>query len=363
MGGVVVLLSVLVAWALCEAGLSVGYGGDLQYVPNYGAELSSLEMQVPVKDGLAWHYYSKSCPKAEDIVAQRVAAFIKKDIGVSPGLLRLFFHDCFVQGCDASILLKLSSGTELDDPANASIRKVALDLVDDAKAAIEKVCPGVVSCADIVVLAGRESVKQVGGPAFNVPLGRRDSFSFSASTSDLPPPTATFQAQLDLYARKNLDLADLVALSGAHTLGDAGCASFANRLRPTVDPKLNKDYVKYLTSLCPTDSSTGRTGLDFYSPSKFDNVYYKNFATGGALLTSDQELDQNKQALGLVRLYASNQTAFFNQFLWSFIKMSQIISSPNTGEIRKTCTVNNGGKASSQQPDLISMVTDGRDLM
>ncbi|BBN18332.1 peroxidase [Marchantia polymorpha subsp. ruderalis] len=214
MGRVAALVSVFVALALCEAGLSVAFGGDLQYAPNYGVELSALERQVPVRDGLAWGYYAKSCPKAEDIVAQRVAVFLKKDVGVSPGLLRLIFHDCFVQGCDGSILLRLESGTELDDPANRSIRQVALDLVDDAKAALEKVCPGVVTCADIVVMAGRESVKQVGGPAFNVPLGRRDSFTFSNDTSDLPPPTATFQAQLDLYATKNLDLADLVALSG-----------------------------------------------------------------------------------------------------------------------------------------------------
>ncbi|BBN18331.1 peroxidase [Marchantia polymorpha subsp. ruderalis] len=364
MGRVAALVSVFVALALCEAGLSVAFGGDLQYAPNYGVELSALERQVPVRDGLAWGYYAKSCPKAEDIVAQRVAVFLKKDVGVSPGLLRLIFHDCFVQGCDGSILLRLESGTELDDPANRSIRQVALDLVDDAKAALEKVCPGVVTCADIVVMAGRESVKQVGGPAFNVPLGRRDSFTFSNDTSDLPPPTATFQAQLDLYATKNLDLADLVALSGAHTLGDAGCGAFQNRLRPTVDPKLNKVYAKYLTNLCPTNGATARTGLDFFSPTKFDNVYYKNFATGGALLTSDQELDQNKQALGLVRLYASNQSAFFNQFLWSYIKMSQIVSSPpNTGEVRRKCSVNNGGKSSASssiEPEIISMVTDGR---
>ncbi|KAL2609003.1 hypothetical protein R1flu_027576 [Riccia fluitans] len=360
-------LALIATLAVFEAAVLVAaFGGPLQYVPNYGAELSFLEMQVPVKDGLAWGYYSKSCPKAEQIVAERVAAFLKKDLGVAGGLLRLPFHDCFVQGCDASILLKLPSGTELDDPANGSIRKVALDLVDDAKANIEKACPGVVSCADIVVLAGRESIKQVGGPAFNVPLGRRDSFSFSPNTNDLPSPFFSFQQLLDAFTKKNLDATDLVALSGAHTLGVAQCASFSNRLRPTVDPKLNSKYAQYLLNTCPTDSTKATTGFDFFTPNKFDNIYYKNFATGVTLISSDQNLDQNAQALNLVKFYASNQTAFFNQFLWSYIKMSQIGPKfGNNGEIRRKCTTSNSGKIfpTEESDEIISMVVDGRGSM
>ncbi|KAL3677172.1 hypothetical protein R1sor_027120 [Riccia sorocarpa] len=367
MGKSFTCIALLATLAVFEAAVLVAaFGGPLQYVPNYGAELSFLEMQAPVKDGLAWGFYAKSCPKAEQIVADRVAAFLKNDAGVAPGLLRLFFHDCFVQGCDGSILLKISSGTELDDPANGSIRKVALDLIDDAKANIEKACPGVVSCADIVVLAGRESVKQTGGPAYNVPLGRRDSFTFSPSTNDLPPPTFSFQQQLDSFQKKNLDATDLVALSGAHTLGVAQCGSFSNRLRPSVDPKLNKDYAKFLINTCPTDNTAKTTGLDFFTPNKFDNIYYKNFATGGTLLTSDQNLDQNAQALNLVKFYASNQTAFFNQFLWSYIKMSQIGPKfNNDGEIRKKCTTTNSGRISPTEisEEIISMVVDGRDSM
>lgn len=363
MGKVAAYFCAVVALALCEASLSVAFGGPIQFAPNYGAELSSLEMQVPVKAGLAWGFYAKSCPSAEKIVEERVTAAIKKNVGVSPGLLRLMFHDCFVQGCDASILLRVPSGTELDDPPNASIRQIALDVIDDAKARIEKVCPGIVSCADIVVLAGRESIKQVGGPAFNVPLGRRDSFNFSASTNDLPPPFFSFQQQLDSFQRKNLDATDLVALAGAHTIGIAQCASFTSRLRPTVDPKLNKDYARFLLNLCPADNTAATTGLDYFTPNKFDNVYYKNFANGAALLASDQNLDQNAQALNLVRFYAANQSAFFNQFLWSYIKMSQIAPKleKSEGEIRKKCTTTNSGKV--QEPEVISMVTDGKGSM
>ncbi|TVU33225.1 hypothetical protein EJB05_25015, partial [Eragrostis curvula] len=77
-------------------------------------------------------------------------------------LLRLFFHDCFVQGCDASILL--------DDVGTFVREKTALEnadsirgyeVMDDIKLALETVCPGVVSCADILALAAHDGVNLV----------------------------------------------------------------------------------------------------------------------------------------------------------------------------------------------------------
>lgn len=82
--------------ALCAADVAIN-GSNRQYALKHGVELEELEDQIPVAAGLAFGYYAQSCASAESIIAGRVAAFLKNDGGVAAGLLRLFFHDCFVQ--------------------------------------------------------------------------------------------------------------------------------------------------------------------------------------------------------------------------------------------------------------------------
>lgn len=66
------------------------------------------------------------------------------------------------QGCDASVLLDDTGsfvGEKTANPNNNSLR--GFNVVDDIKAKLEKACPGVVSCADILALAARDSVVYV----------------------------------------------------------------------------------------------------------------------------------------------------------------------------------------------------------
>ncbi|KAF0895572.1 hypothetical protein E2562_013887, partial [Oryza meyeriana var. granulata] len=111
----------------------------------------------PLADGLAFDLYSDSCPQLETIVRSAVQAALQQEIALAAGLLRIFFHDCFPQGCDASVLLS-GPNSEQNEIPNQTLRQSALKLIEDIRAAVHSACGAKVSCADITTLATRDAV-------------------------------------------------------------------------------------------------------------------------------------------------------------------------------------------------------------
>ncbi|XP_050273110.1 peroxidase 15-like [Quercus robur] len=144
-----------------------------------------------------------------------------------------------------------------------------------------------------------------------------------------------------------LDTTDLVALSGAHTFGRAQCALFSNRLynysgTGNPDPSLNTTYLSTLQGICPQGGDlTVVTNLDLTTPDVFDNKYFSNLQVLEGLLNSDQILfstTENNDTVALVNNFTANQTAFFDTFVVSMIKMGNISPLTGTaGEIRLNC--------------------------
>lgn len=100
-------------------------------------------------------FYRATCPQVESIVRSTVQSHFRMDPSIAPGLLRMHSHDCFVRGCDASVLL---AGPNSERTAVPNRTLKGFEVIDDAKSQLEDVCPGVVSCADILALAARDSV-------------------------------------------------------------------------------------------------------------------------------------------------------------------------------------------------------------
>ncbi|PNX61635.1 peroxidase [Trifolium pratense] len=50
-------------------------------------------------------FYKDTCPNVHTIVREVLSNVSKTNPRILASLIRLHFHDCFVQGCDASILL------------------------------------------------------------------------------------------------------------------------------------------------------------------------------------------------------------------------------------------------------------------
>ena len=61
-----------------------------------------IMMGLSVNAQLRTKFYSSSCPKAEAIVRSTVESYFNKDPTIAAGLLRLHFHDCFVQVSSSS---------------------------------------------------------------------------------------------------------------------------------------------------------------------------------------------------------------------------------------------------------------------
>jgi len=117
--------------------------------------------QPPLAPGLSFDFYKRTCPKAESIVRSFVQDAVRRDVGLAAGLLRLHFHDCFVQGCDASVLLDGSATGpgEQQAPPNLTLRPTAFKAINDIHDRLQKECGGaVVSCSDVLALAARDSV-------------------------------------------------------------------------------------------------------------------------------------------------------------------------------------------------------------
>lgn len=52
---------------------------------------------------LSAKYYASTCPKLLSIVRSEVVKAVDKEYRMGASLLRLHFHDCFVNACDLSL--------------------------------------------------------------------------------------------------------------------------------------------------------------------------------------------------------------------------------------------------------------------
>ncbi|KAM6572693.1 hypothetical protein CsatA_016773 [Cannabis sativa] len=296
--------------------------------------------------GLKLGFYQRSCPSAETVIKRTTSQYISRVPTLAAPLLRLHFHDCFVRGCDGSVLLNSTSKNQAEKAAIPNLSLTGFDVIDVAKSAVEKICPGVVSCADILSLVARDAVSMIYGPSWDVPTGRRDgkvSTSLEALTN-LPPPFANITILKSMFATKGLNVKDLVVLSGGHTIGRSACAAFNNRLynftgKGDADPSLDPNYAATLRKKCgPTDFTT-RVEMDPGSFKSFDNDYYTIVAKRRGLFQSDAALLDDPNTKSYVKEQATSQKpSFAKDFAVSMVKMGKIgVLTGNSGEIRKHC--------------------------
>ncbi|CAK9202064.1 unnamed protein product [Sphagnum troendelagicum] len=294
-------------------------------------------------------YQNTACSNLEAVIQTVMVAKFQQASTSPAAILRLFFHDCMVNGCDASVLIASTPGNvaERDAPINLSLAGDGFDAVTQAKTALEKICPGIVSCADILAIATRDLVRMVGGPAYPVLKGRRDSRISRAidATEQLPTVNLTINQLNALFGSKGFSQHEMVTLSGGHTIGFVHCDQFLNRIynfssTSQTDPTMSATFAQQLRLSCSPNVSNSDPNvvvfLDQTTSNRFDNAYYMNTVQGEGVLTTDQELFTDLRTRSQVVEYIKSNSLFVSDYVNVIIKLGSLeVLTGTQGEIRR----------------------------
>ncbi|KAK9750544.1 hypothetical protein RND81_02G204100 [Saponaria officinalis] len=345
----VIITAVLLQLVLLLSNVNESRGWFLGLPPIFGFPPSpqqppspSLPPKNPRPSGLKVGFYLGLCPvDIEASIKVLIQDAFSKDSTILPAFLRMQFHDCFVNGCDASILIDGESSEKKAD-ANLSVR--GYELIDTLKAFAEAQCPGVVSCADLIAIITTEVLRLGGGPEYAVQTGRCDGLKSDVNDVDLPGPSISAQQSIAIFGAKKFTPQEMVALLGCHTVGITHCMFFEDRLYPgtgDMDPTLRNQLI----TVCPKDmNSNNFTNLDQNPPSsnKVDNSFFDQINKKRGVLHIDQDLASNSLTKRFVTQFAQNQVLSNSILASSMLKLQALdVLTGNQGEIRQNCRIFN----------------------
>ncbi|GMN30721.1 hypothetical protein TIFTF001_046446 [Ficus carica] len=266
-------------------------------------------------------------PQVESVISRAAARSFASNPKFAAVFIRLFFHDCFINGCDASILL---DSTPTGEP-------------------VEKISPA----NDKTIKEKRSSSR--GFPYYRIQGGRRAGLTSRASDviENLPFPTMTVDTMIELYARKGFTIEDMAVLAGAHSIGNVHCKMFDYRLylnlTDTKVPPVEPWFAANLKTKClpPRLGTTEERDdaivkFDPATPFTLDSFFYITLLRGRGLLESDQVLVSDPQTRRIVREMAFYPGAWIRKFVQAMIKMGTLdMLTGDEGKIRRNCRVFN----------------------
>lgn len=216
----------------------------------------------------------------------------------APAALRVIFHDAGTYdmasgtgGANGSV------GFELTRPESFGLNR-GFRPIEKMPAMLVGTAAEGISLADLTAYAGAYAVRITGGPVIKVAFGRQDVTS--ADPEGRMPAETLNAVELKAHFQKmGFSAQELVAISGAHTIGGKGFGEM---------------YVfdnTYYTTLIDTPWKTGKTQEE------------KEMAAMIGL-PSDKMLPEDDECLEWIKLYASDQAAFFRDFEKAYIKLANL---------------------------------------
>ncbi|CAE7853398.1 PRCP [Symbiodinium sp. KB8] len=260
------------------------------------------------------------CLNYDHLVADLEKLISAKNCG--PIMIRLSWHDAGVfngaDGCP-NAAMRLAGSGEHSLGANAGLPEVALALLGPIT---EKYVPRLISHADLWALAANVSIKAMGGPEIPTRFGRLDAHHASDGVSSadgrLPDGDKDANHIRGIFGPKGFEDRDMVALSGAHTVGmcHGDRSGFEG---PWTDDKLlfDNSYFKDLLQK-PWTKETNRHG----------KPQYRSGET--MMLTTDMALVEDPAFKQHVERYAADQKSWFDDFAKAWVRLQEF----NSGELR-----------------------------
>lgn len=264
---------------------------------------------------------SKGCERVSVAIQSALRSDLEALIrskGCAPILVRLAWHDagtfCVKSKTGGPRAAQRFADGESQHGANAGLN-IARDLLQPLQ---QKYCNAKnnVSIADLWAFAGTTAIAVCGGPDIPFQFGRVDIASSSECVEEgrLPDGDKGLDHLRGVFGRMGFSDQEIVALSGAHTLGG-----------------------------CHADRS-GFEGMWTAQPLKFDNAYFKDIINkkwekttsskgcpqlkNGAdasdktmMLSTDLCLFERAETKATVELYAKDEKAFFTAFSSAWTKL------------------------------------------
>ncbi|PNW79135.1 hypothetical protein CHLRE_09g401886v5 [Chlamydomonas reinhardtii] len=299
-----------------QALLFGGLGAGFLY--GYSLFTSKVPESGPLAGPPALVTSKPSTPGDYAAVRQSIAALLDDgdydDGSYGPVLVRLAWHASGTyakkDGSGGSNGATMRFAPECEWGANAGLA-VARKLLEPVKAAHPWI-----SYADLWTLAGVVAIEEMGGPTIPWRAGRSDAPDGSKIVPDGRLPDAKQGAKhlREVFGRMGFDDKDIVALSGAHTLGR-----------------------------CHTDRS-GFSGPWTNAPTTFSNLYFQELLNNKwvvkkwdgplqyedtksqslMMLPSDLALLSDRSFKKYVTQYAKDEEAFFKDFAVAFSKLLEL---------------------------------------
>lgn len=266
------------------------------------AMLAALSLAV---QATSWHMWPATAeaktgrmPTAAEIDALELAFAKEVPKAKAPAVLRVVFHDAGpyrMATKDGGV--NNSVGFELKRPESFGLARGYRPL-EKIQKSLEGTAAAGISMSDLIAYGGAYAVRITGGPKFQVPLGRLDTAKEDPEgrmpSENLGP--SELKAQ---FAAMGFTTQELVAISGAHTIGGKG---------------FGDGFVfdsAYYSTLIEKPWLNGTT--------KEEKEMSQMIG-----LPSDKSLPEDEECLRWIKIYAVDQDAFFRDFTKAYLKMIEM---------------------------------------